>query len=110
MELQWKVRILYFQHLITFKWTSSFSSRAETVRSVLDVLAICCVIPKVAVVFCDRMELPDEPSAAGINFILGASEGEIVADAEVQKSALAVLVHCVCAPINKVSPNRSERL
>lgn len=110
MELQWKVRILYSQHLITFKWTSSFSSRAETVRSVLDVLAICCVIPKVAVVFCDRMELPDEPSAAGINFILGASEGEIVADAEVQKSALAVLVHCVCAPINKVSPNRCERL
>lgn len=49
------------------------------------------------------MELPDVPSAAGINFILGVSEGEIVADAEVQKSALAVLVHCVCAPINKVN-------
>lgn len=48
------------------------------------------------------MELPDEASAAGINIILGAAEGEIVADAEVQKSALAVLVHCVCAPINKV--------
>lgn len=78
------------------------SSRAETVRSALDVLAICCVIPSVPVVFCDRMELPDEPSAAGINFILGASEGEINSDAEVQKSALAVLVHCVCAPINKV--------
>lgn len=71
-------------------------------RSALDVLAICCVIPSVPVVFCDRMELPDEPSAAGINFILGASEGEINSDAEVQKSALAVLVHCVCAPINKV--------
>lgn len=65
-------------------------------------MAICCVIPSVPVVFCDRMELPDEPSAAGINFILGASEGEINSDAEVQKSALAVLVHCVCAPINKV--------
>lgn len=76
--------------------------RAETVRSALDVLAICCVIPSVPVVFCDRMDLPDEPSAAGINFILGASEGEINADAEVQKSALAVLVHCVCAPINTV--------
>lgn len=81
----------------------SFSSRAETVRSALDVLAICCVIPSVPLAFCDQMELPDEPSAAGINFILGSSEGEIVTDAEVQKSALAVLVHCVCAPINKVS-------
>lgn len=54
-------------------------------------------------VFCERLELPDDASAAGINIILGAAEGEIVADAEVQKSALAVLVHCVCAPINRVS-------
>lgn len=97
--------VLTDSHCHCSKWNFSFSSRAETVRSALDVLAICCVIPSVPVVFCDRMELPDEPSAAGINFILGASEGEIVADAEVQKSALAVLVHCVCAPINKVSVN-----
>lgn len=52
-------------------------------------------------VFCERMELPDEATAAGINIILGAAEGEIVADAEVQKAALAVLVSCVCAPIYK---------
>lgn len=99
---EWKRPIVCEIVSIISKWISSFSSRAETVRSALDVLAICCVVPVIAVVFCDRMELPDEPSAAGINFILGASEGEIVADAEVQKSALAVLVHCVCAPINKV--------
>lgn len=81
---------------------SSFSSRAETVRSVLDVLAICCVIPRVHAVFCERIEFPEDASA-GINIILGAAEGEIVADAEVQKSALTVLVHCVCAPICKVT-------
>lgn len=51
--------------------------------------------------FCERMDLPDEATAAGINIVLGAAEGEIVADAEVQKAALAVLVHCVCAPIYK---------
>lgn len=45
--------------------------------------------------------MPDEASAAGINIILGAAEGEIVADAEVQKAALAVLVHIVCASIVK---------
>lgn len=48
------------------------------------------------------MNLPDEATAAGISIILGAAEGEIVADAEVQKAALAVLVHCVCSPIAKV--------
>lgn len=66
-------------------------------------LAICCVLPRVHAVFCERMELPDDATAAGINIILGAAEGEIVADPEVQKSALAVLVHCVCAPIVKVT-------
>ncbi|XP_031622219.1 protein mahjong isoform X3 [Contarinia nasturtii] len=96
--VQLMLRVIAYSYEWSF--SGSFSSRAETVRSALDVLAICCVIPKVPVVFCEKMELPDEPSAAGINFILGASEGEIVADAEVQKSALAVLVHCVCAPIN----------
>lgn len=49
------------------------------------------------------MEFPDDGSEAGINLILGAAEGEIVTDAEVQKSALTVLVHCVCAPICKVN-------
>lgn len=81
---------------------SSSSSRAETVRSVLDVLAICCVMPRVHAGFCERIEFPEDASA-GINIILGAAEGEIVADAEVQKSALTVLVHCVCAPVCKVT-------
>lgn len=76
--------------------------RAETVRSALDVLLTCCVIPRVHLVFCERMDLPDEQTAAGINIVLGAAEGEIVADSEVQKAALAVLVHCVCAPIMRV--------
>lgn len=80
---------------------SSFSSRAETVRSALDVLAVCCVVPRVHNVFCNFIELRDDASA-GINIILGAAEGEIVADAEVQKSALTVLVHIVCAPTCKV--------
>lgn len=38
----------------------------------------------------------------GINIILGAAEGEIVADADVQKAALRVIVNCVCAPIHRV--------
>ncbi|XP_059622089.1 protein mahjong isoform X2 [Phlebotomus argentipes] len=86
---------------LTYEW--NYSGRAETVRSALDALSICCVMPKVHQVFCERLELPDDASTAGMNVILGAAEGEIVADAEVQKSALAVLVHCVCAPIHRPS-------
>lgn len=66
-------------------------------------LNIACVIPRVHAVFCERIEFPEEGSAAGINIVLGAAEGEIVADAEVQKSALAVLVHTVCAPLHRPS-------
>lgn len=38
----------------------------------------------------------------GMNIILGAAEGEIVADPDVQKAALRVIVNCVCAPITRV--------
>lgn len=60
-------------------------------------------MPRVHVVFCERIEFPEESSAAGLNIILGAAEGEIVADPEVQKSALSLLVNCICAPIHRPS-------
>lgn len=66
-------------------------------------LNICCVLPRVHAVLCERIDFPDEASAAGINIILGCLEGEIVADPEVQKSALSLLVNCVCAPILRPS-------
>ncbi|XP_058458144.1 protein mahjong isoform X3 [Malaya genurostris] len=89
---------------LAYEWNySGRSCSAETVRAALDVLNVCCVIPRVHTVFCERIEFPDEGSAAGINIVLGAAEGEIVADAEVQKSALAVLVNTVCAPIHRPS-------
>lgn len=53
--------------------------------------------------FCERIDFPEESSAAGLNIILGAAEGEIVADPEVQKSALSLLVNCICAPIHRPS-------
>lgn len=84
--------------IIAYSYEWNNSGRAETVRSALDVLSICCVIPRVFTVFCELLEFADNSSSAGINTILGAAIGEIVTDAEVQKAALAVLVHCICAP------------
>jgi HIV-1 Vpr-binding protein len=88
--------------IIAFAYEWNYSGRAETVRSALDVLAIACVMPKVQLLFCDRVDLPEESATVGINIILGAAEGEIVADADVQKAALRVIVNCVCAPICRV--------
>lgn len=53
--------------------------------------------------FGERVDLPEEAVTVGINIILGAAEGEIVADPDVQKAALSVIVNCVCAPIHRVS-------
>lgn len=88
---------------LSYEWNSSRSCLAETVRSALDVLNVGCIMPRVQQIFCDRIDLPDEASVAGLNIVLGAAEGEIVGDAEVQKSALSVLVNSVCAPVHRPS-------
>lgn len=65
-------------------------------------MAACAVLPKVLLLFCDQIQIPDDENAVGINILLGASEGDIVADPEVQKAALNVLIHCVCSPIHRL--------
>ncbi|XP_049859557.1 DDB1- and CUL4-associated factor 1-like [Schistocerca gregaria] len=92
-----------------YEWNSSggraASGTAEMVRSALDSLAICSVMPRVQVMLGDRVDLPDDTITVGTNIILGAAEGEIVVDAEVQKAALKLIVNCVCAPIHRVGGN-----
>ncbi|XP_014100359.2 protein mahjong isoform X2 [Bactrocera oleae] len=88
---------------LSYDWNNSV--RSEIVRSALDVLSICCVIPCVFHIYCERLDVPDSAGASGIYFILAAASGDITADADVQKSALAVLVHCVCAPLSRKEPN-----
>ncbi|XP_063231311.1 protein mahjong isoform X2 [Bacillus rossius redtenbacheri] len=87
----------------TYKW--NYSGRAETTRSALDVLAICSVMPQVQVQLCERVELPDGTVTVGMNIVLGAAEGEIVADCDVRRSALAIVANCVCPPIMRVGGN-----
>lgn len=89
--------------IIAFSYDWNNGGRSETVRTALDVLSICCVIPRVFVAYCDLLELPDHATTSGIYSVLGAAAGDIVPDAEVQKSALAVLCNCVCSPIARVS-------
>lgn len=56
-------------------------------------------MPKVQLLICERIDLPEH--TVGITIILGAADGEIVGDADVQKAALRVIVNCVCGPINR---------
>ncbi|KAF5284193.1 hypothetical protein FQR65_LT00193 [Abscondita terminalis] len=94
--------------IITLAYEWNNSGRAEMVRCALDVLAIACVIPKVVLLFCDQVDLPYDSVTVGVNIILGAASGEIIADAEVQMAALRVIVNCVCAPIHRVGATISR--
>lgn len=89
--------------IIAFSYDWNNGGLSETVRSALDVLSICCVVPRVFPTYCDLLELPDNITTSGIYSILGAAAGDIVPDADVQKAALAVLCNCVCSPIARVS-------
>ncbi|XP_053657788.1 protein mahjong [Anopheles marshallii] len=85
--------------LLTFDWT--YSGRGDTVRYALDALSVCTVISRVHSVFVEQVP-QHEGKLTGISVLLNAVDGD-VADAEVQKSALALLVHLVCAPIHRPS-------
>ncbi|KAM7401544.1 hypothetical protein PAMP_016851 [Pampus punctatissimus] len=81
----------------------TYYGRSDTVRYALDILAILAVVPKVQLVLADTVEVLDETrspvSTVGMSIILGVAEGEVfVNDAEIQKSALQVIINCVCAP------------
>jgi len=91
------IKLLLQVIALSYDWT--YAGRAETVKSALDVLGVCSVIPRVQLALCDKMELPEE-NAVGINIILGTAEGEIVPDSpEVQRAALLVLCHLLCGPV-----------
>ncbi|XP_077295006.1 lisH and WD40 domain-containing protein mahjong [Arctopsyche grandis] len=89
--------------IVAFSYDWNFNGRAETVRSALDVISVCCVAPRAQLLLCEKVDMPDEGVTVGLNIVLGAAEGEIVADADVQKAALNVLVNCICAPVNRVA-------
>lgn len=98
-QLQKLGGITMLLRIIAFSYEWVNSGRSETVRSALDVLSVCCVIPRVYLVLCERLQMLDKTTTSGFCSVLGAAAGEITADAEVLKSALAVLCHCVCSPI-----------
>ncbi|XP_041836899.1 DDB1- and CUL4-associated factor 1-like isoform X2 [Melanotaenia boesemani] len=80
----------------------TYYGRSDTVRYALDILAILTVVPKVQLVLADTVDVLDENrssvSTVGMSIILGVAEGEVfVNDAEIQKSALQVIINCVCA-------------
>ncbi|ROI74347.1 DDB1- and CUL4-associated factor 1 [Anabarilius grahami] len=86
----------------------TYYGRADTVRYALDILSILTVIPKTQLLLSENVAVLDESgssiSTVGMSIVLVVAEGEVfVNDAEIQKSALQVIINCVCAPDKRVS-------
>ncbi|KAJ8400883.1 hypothetical protein AAFF_G00392370 [Aldrovandia affinis] len=86
----------------------TYYGRSDTVRYALDILAILTVVPKTQLLLAEAVDVLDEGGSTvctvGMSIILGVAEGEVfVNDAEIQKSALQVVINCVCAPDKRVS-------
>jgi len=84
------------------------------IKNALEVLNICCVLPKVQVALCEPtikfqnsmpdsfiLDTQDENELVGLNTVIKAAEG-VLLDTDIQKAALSVIITCVCAPIHRV--------
>ncbi|XP_037535824.1 DDB1- and CUL4-associated factor 1 [Nematolebias whitei] len=94
---------LMLQLISTAADWKTYIGRSDIARFALDILAILTAVPKVQMVLADTIEVLDENrssvSTVGMSIILGVAEGDVfVNDAEIQKSALQVILNCVCAP------------
>ncbi|OXU21314.1 hypothetical protein TSAR_001940 [Trichomalopsis sarcophagae] len=99
------LQIIAFAREWNFNSRVHNTSSAETVRACLDVIAICSVVPKVMLLLCERVDMPDLSMTMSINLLLAAAECEIIVDPDVQRAALRAVINCVCAPINRVGGN-----
>uniref|UniRef100_A0A3B4X045 DDB1- and CUL4-associated factor 1 n=1 Tax=Seriola lalandi dorsalis TaxID=1841481 RepID=A0A3B4X045_SERLL len=86
----------------------TYYGRSDTVRYALDILSILTVVPKTQLLLSEAVVVLDEGgstvSTVGMSIVLAVAEGEVfVNDAEIQKSALQVVINCVCAPDKRMS-------
>ncbi|CAL8367811.1 unnamed protein product [Lota lota] len=92
---------------IACNW-KTYYGRSDTVRYALDILSMLTVVPKIQLLMADAVAILDEGgstvSTVGMSIVLMVAEGEVfVNDAEIQKSALQVVINCVCAPDKRIS-------
>ncbi|CAH0730545.1 unnamed protein product, partial [Brenthis ino] len=94
--------------VVGYAYDWNFNGRAETVRSALDVVSVCCVAPRVQLLLTEMIYTRDADHTTGVHIVLGAADGDIVPEPEVQKAALNVLVNCVCAPVHRAGTSTSR--
>ncbi|ELU17976.1 hypothetical protein CAPTEDRAFT_202659, partial [Capitella teleta] len=80
---------------------SAYVGKAETIRSALDVMRVCTVMPSCQLLLCESIALPDAIMTPAISILLGLAESDVISDPEIQKSALHMINNCVCGPLSR---------
>ncbi|CAL4121266.1 unnamed protein product, partial [Meganyctiphanes norvegica] len=97
---------------------SCSQNRAETAVYALDTLYVCTVMPQIQSALCEKLTLPpgddllqtldpqEVPGYAILVACIHDNSQSMQSTPEIQKSALSVLINCLCAPIHR-SPGGS---
>lgn len=95
-------------HTIAMAYEWNYTGRGETVKNMLDVLAVACLIPRTQLMLIERYKITGSTEHSGMSIVLSAAEGEIVNEPEVKKSALQVIGNFVCGPIHHKRPSDTQ--
>ncbi|XP_076077249.1 DDB1- and CUL4-associated factor 1-like [Mytilus galloprovincialis] len=80
---------------------SNYTGKSETVKNTLDIFTVCTVTPKTQLALLQSITVPENLVYPAISIFINLADGETLAEPEVQKSALNVLINCVCGPIER---------
>lgn len=78
-----------------------FTGKTEMIKNVLDVINVLVATPKSQLALLESVPMYNNISTPAISVLIGLAEGELQ-DPEVQKSALNIIINCVCGPVERL--------
>ncbi|RWS31137.1 protein VPRBP-like isoform X3 [Leptotrombidium deliense] len=118
LRFNWKpvdemIKLDGVKHLISLIHVSlnwNYNGKAETIKSALDVLVVCSVCPKFQALLTQLVEMQDGQNVVAMRVILESAETDLVFDSEVKRSALQVIINCVCGPLTRIGCTYGRQL
>ncbi|KAJ8047078.1 DDB1- and CUL4-associated factor 1 [Holothuria leucospilota] len=91
------VQLLLKAVAIAYEW-KNYSGRGDTIRAALDVLGVITVTTKGQLQMCEPVRIPQANSVVSMNIVNFIAAGQHFSDPDAQRSALQVIINCVCGP------------
>ncbi|XP_005091731.1 DDB1- and CUL4-associated factor 1 [Aplysia californica] len=89
------------QHIALSPTWENYQGKTDTIVAALDVLSMCSVSHRTQLLLNGNVSLRNNVVTPIMCILVRLAEGEVVSDAEIQKSALRVICNCVCGPFER---------